>query len=63
MKRVRGAPAPRVRVYTPEASWLAMHVLADAGARRATFGADLPLDLPFPIAANASRCAQTRRAV
>jgi penicillin-binding protein 1C len=42
-------PAPQI--FTPEASWLTMHVLADAQARRATFGADLPLDLPFPVAA------------
>lgn len=42
---------PMVRVYTPEASWLTLDVLADPDARRSTFGGDLPLDLPFPIAA------------
>jgi penicillin-binding protein 1C len=44
-------PARRTRVYAPEASWLTMNVLADASARRAAFGAELPLDLPFPVAA------------
>ena len=28
-----------------------MDMLADPGARRAAFGAELPLDLPFPVAA------------
>jgi len=45
------APSPAVPVFTPEAGWLTMHVLADAQARRASFGADLPLDLPFRVAA------------
>lgn len=35
----------------PNASWLVMDILSDPDARRAVFGADLPLDLPFKIAA------------
>ena len=46
-----GPASTRARVYTPEASWLTMDVLSDANARRATFGAELPLDLPFRVAA------------
>jgi penicillin-binding protein 1C len=47
-----GAPrAPAVRIYTPEAAWLTMDMLADPEARRSSFGAELPLDLPFPVAA------------
>jgi len=37
--------------FSPEASWLVMDMLADPDARRAVFGADLPLDLPFKVAA------------
>lgn len=42
--------------YAPEsmsaqASWLVMDMLSDPDARRAIFGADLPLDLPFKVAA------------
>jgi penicillin-binding protein 1C len=44
-------PSPGTRVYSAEASWLTMDVLSDPQARRATFGADLPLDLPFRVAA------------
>src|SRR5262249_3483661 len=44
------AAAP-TRVYPPEAAWLVMDMLADAGARRSTFGAELPFDLPFRVAA------------
>jgi penicillin-binding protein 1C len=43
--------APPVRVFSAEASWLVMDILADAAARRASFGAELPLDLPFRVAA------------
>jgi penicillin-binding protein 1C len=46
-----GPPSSRTRVYSAQASWLTMDVLADPQARRATFGADLPLDLPFRAAA------------
>jgi penicillin-binding protein 1C len=42
---------PMMRVYTPEASWLTLDVLADQNARRSTFGDELPFDLPFPVAA------------
>lgn len=46
------APAvPTAPLYTAEASWLTLDLLSDPQARRATFGADLPLDLPFPVAA------------
>ena len=37
--------------FSPEASWLVMDMLSDPEARRAVFGADLPLDLPFKVAA------------
>jgi len=36
---------------SPEASWLVMDMLSDPDARRSVFGADLPLDLPFKVAA------------
>jgi penicillin-binding protein 1C len=36
---------------SPEASWLVMDMLSDPDARRAVFGAELPLDLPFKVAA------------
>jgi penicillin-binding protein 1C len=36
---------------SPEASWLVMDMLSDPDARRAVFGADLPIDLPFKVAA------------
>ncbi|MCC6876203.1 MAG: transglycosylase domain-containing protein [Sandaracinaceae bacterium] len=38
-------------VFSAEASWLVMDVLADAEARRAAFGWDLPVDLPFDVVA------------
>jgi penicillin-binding protein 1C len=41
--------SPR-RLFSPEVSWLVMDMLADPGARRAAFGAELPVDLPFPVA-------------
>jgi penicillin-binding protein 1C len=37
--------------FSPEASWLVMDMLADPQARRSVFGADLPLDMPFKVAA------------
>jgi penicillin-binding protein 1C len=44
--------SPRaVRIFSPQASFLVMDMLADPQARRATFGADLPFDLPFRVAA------------
>lgn len=42
--------APGRRLFSPEVSWLVMDMLADPGARRAAFGAELPVDLPFPVA-------------
>ena len=46
-------PAPPVErhVFSAEASWLVMDTLADPEARRSRFGDELPLDLPFPVAA------------
>jgi penicillin-binding protein 1C len=49
--RWRPPSAPDRRVFSPSTAWLTMDILADAEARRATFGAELPLDLPFPVAA------------
>ena len=37
--------------FSPETSWLVMDMLSDPEARRAVFGAELPLDLPFKVAA------------
>lgn len=39
------------RVFSPATSWMVMDMLADPDARRPGFGMELPLDLPFPIAA------------
>jgi penicillin-binding protein 1C len=47
---VRGTTPSRTRVFSPEVSWLVMDMLADPGARRAAFGAELPVDLPFRAA-------------
>jgi penicillin-binding protein 1C len=44
-------PVSAVRVFSPQVSYLVMDMLADPGARRASFGADLPFDLPFRVAA------------
>ncbi|MEJ7604319.1 MAG: transglycosylase domain-containing protein, partial [Kofleriaceae bacterium] len=43
--------APERRVFSPATSWMVMDRLADPEARRPGFGMELPLDLPFPIAA------------
>jgi penicillin-binding protein 1C len=40
-----------VRVFSPQVSYLVMDMLADPNARRASFGADLPFDLPFRVVA------------
>jgi penicillin-binding protein 1C len=48
---VEGELGPPARLFSPQASWLVMDMLADADVRRARFGAELPLDLPFPVAA------------
>ncbi len=39
------------RVFGPRVSWLVMDMLADPEARRPAFGQELPLDLPFRVAA------------
>ncbi len=60
---VNGGNVPRIRflaaerpsfrsgLFTAEASFMVMDILADNAARRAVFGAELPLDLPFRVAA------------
>jgi penicillin-binding protein 1C len=45
---VTARPRP---LFDAEASWLTMDMLADPSARRSVFGAELPLDLPFRVAA------------
>ncbi len=47
----RPAPPLERRIFSPQTSWLVMDMLADAEARRKVFGQELPLDLPFPVAA------------
>lgn len=42
---------PERRVFSPETAWLVMDMLADPEARRPGFGMELPLDLPFRVAA------------
>jgi penicillin-binding protein 1C len=45
-------PAPEeAAVLTPETAWLVMDMMADPEARRPRFGADLPFDLPYRVAA------------
>jgi penicillin-binding protein 1C len=44
------APALR-RVFSATTSWLVMDMLSDPEARRPAFGDELPLDLPFRVAA------------
>jgi penicillin-binding protein 1C len=45
-----GSPAEPVQLFDERVSWLVMDMLADADARRQVFGAELPVDLPFPVA-------------
>jgi penicillin-binding protein 1C len=45
-----GSPAELVQLFDERVSWLVMDMLADADARRQVFGAELPVDLPFPVA-------------
>ncbi|HTM21584.1 MAG TPA: transglycosylase domain-containing protein [Kofleriaceae bacterium] len=49
----RWQPAPPVErsLFSAQTSWLVMDMLADSEARRKVFGQELPLDLPFPVAA------------
>jgi len=44
-------PVKATGVFSPEASWLVMDMVADPQARRAVFGGTLPLDMPFKVAA------------
>jgi penicillin-binding protein 1C len=46
-------PAPPVEraLFTPQTAWQVMDMMADTEARRKVFGQELPLDLPFPVAA------------
>jgi penicillin-binding protein 1C len=46
-----GPALPATQLFSPETSWLVMDMLADPDARRAAFGASLPFDLPFRVAA------------
>jgi penicillin-binding protein 1C len=39
------------RVFSPATAWMTMDMLADPEARRPGFGMELPLDLPFKVAA------------
>jgi penicillin-binding protein 1C len=49
--RWRPAPALERRLFSPEVAWQVMDMLSDPEARRPAFGDELPLDLPFPVAA------------
>ncbi len=46
-------PPPRAerQIFDADTSWLVMDMLADGKARHKVFGDELPLDLPFPVAA------------
>ncbi len=45
---VRVAPETELRVFSEEAAWLTVDVLADPAARQLAFGRDGALELPFP---------------
>jgi penicillin-binding protein 1C len=47
-----GSPTAPMRLFDEKVSWLVMDMLADSDARRQVFGAELPVDLPFPVAIN-----------
>jgi penicillin-binding protein 1C len=47
----RPAASRERRITSPETAWLVMDMLADPEARRVGFGHELPLDLPFRVAA------------
>jgi penicillin-binding protein 1C len=49
--RWQPADAPTRRAFSPTTAWLTMDMLADPEARRPGFGMELPLDLPFRVAA------------
>ena len=42
---------PDVRLVSPETAWLVADILSDPVARRPGFGDELPLELPWPVAA------------
>ncbi len=43
--------SPAKRIFSAQTAWLVNDMLADPEARRPGFGMELPLDLPFPVAA------------
>ncbi len=45
------APPAETSVFSARVSWMVMDMLADPEARRPMFGQELPLDLPFRVAA------------
>jgi penicillin-binding protein 1C len=47
----RAPPPIEQRVFSPTTAWLVMDMLSDPEARRPAFGTELPLDLPFKVAA------------
>jgi len=49
--RWRPALRPERRIFSATTSWLVMDMLSDPEARRPAFGMELPLDLPFRVAA------------
>lgn len=56
LERAQGAPlvpaaSEERRVLSPQTAWLVMDMLANPEARRPRFGPDLPLDLPYRVAA------------
>jgi penicillin-binding protein 1C len=46
-----GRVQPTRRIFSPQVAWIVTDMLADPAARRPTFGEELPLDLPFRVAA------------
>jgi penicillin-binding protein 1C len=62
-RAVQAAADPGVQLFDPVTSWLVMDMLADPAARRSAFGAELPLDLPFPVAAKTGTSSGVRRHV
>ncbi|HUQ04627.1 MAG TPA: transglycosylase domain-containing protein [Kofleriaceae bacterium] len=50
-RRWRPPASAETRVFTAEASWLVMDMMADAEARRPAFGQENAFDLPWPVAA------------
>jgi penicillin-binding protein 1C len=49
--RMQQAPRKETRVFSPQAAYLVLDMLADEQARRPVFGPELPTDLPFKVAA------------